>query len=47
MIKILKRILYIAGAVLSVAAIAGCNDFLAKPVSSEACLKAIKKFLGE
>lgn len=26
---------------------AGCNDFLAKPVSSEACLKAIKKFLGE
>ena len=30
MIKIMKRILYIAGAVLSVAAIAGCNDFLDK-----------------
>ena len=26
---------------------AGCNDFLAKPVSSESCLKSIKKFLGE
>ena len=26
---------------------AGCNDFLSKPVSSESCLKAIKKFLGE
>ena len=31
----------------SLAEEAGCNDFLAKPVSSEACLKAIKKFLGE
>ena len=26
---------------------AGCNDFLAKPVSSESCLNTIKKFLGE
>ncbi len=25
----------------------GCNDFLAKPVSSEECLAAIKKILGE
>jgi CheY-like chemotaxis protein len=26
---------------------AGCNDFLSKPVSSELCLKTIRKFLGE
>ena len=26
---------------------AGCNDFLSKPVSSELCLKTIKKFVGE
>ena len=26
---------------------AGCNDFLSKPVSSEACLVAIKRFFGE
>ena len=26
---------------------AGCNDFLSKPVSSEACLKTIRKFTGE
>jgi len=26
---------------------AGCNDFLAKPVSSDLCLMTIKKFLGE
>jgi CheY-like chemotaxis protein len=26
---------------------AGCNAFLAKPVSSDACLKVIKEFLGE
>ena len=26
---------------------AGCNDFLSKPVSSELCIKTIKKFLGE
>lgn len=26
---------------------AGCSDFLAKPVSSEACLKAIKRLIGE
>jgi len=26
---------------------AGCNDFLSKPVSSEACIEAIKKLLGE
>ena len=26
---------------------AGCNDFLAKPVSSELCLTAIRKFIGE
>ena len=26
---------------------AGCNDFLAKPVSSEACIETIKRFLGE
>ena len=26
---------------------AGCNDFLSKPVSSDLCLKTIRKFLGE
>ena len=26
---------------------AGCNDFIAKPVSSEQCLKIIKNLLGE
>jgi CheY-like chemotaxis protein len=26
---------------------AGCNDFMSKPVSSELCIKTIKKFLGE
>ena len=26
---------------------AGCNDFLSKPVSSDQCLKTIRKFLGE
>ena len=26
---------------------AGCNDFLAKPVSSEACIETIKKLIGE
>lgn len=26
---------------------AGCNDFLAKPVSSDLCLMTIKKYLGE
>ena len=26
---------------------AGCNDFLAKPVSSDNCLKTIAKFIGE
>ena len=26
---------------------AGCDDFLAKPVSSEACLNTIKKLVGE
>jgi CheY-like chemotaxis protein len=26
---------------------AGCNDFLSKPVSSELCLNAIKRLLGE
>ncbi len=26
---------------------AGCDDFLAKPVSSEACLATIKRFIGE
>ena len=26
---------------------AGCNDFLSKPVSSDLCLKTIKKFVGE
>jgi CheY-like chemotaxis protein len=26
---------------------AGCNDFLSKPVSSEACIETIKKLLGE
>ena len=26
---------------------AGCNDFLSKPVSSELCIKTIRKYLGE
>ncbi|MCH5309016.1 MAG: response regulator [Prevotella sp.] len=26
---------------------AGCDDFLSKPVSSSACLEAIKKLIGE
>ena len=26
---------------------AGCNEFLSKPVSSDLCLKTIRKFLGE
>ena len=26
---------------------AGCDDFLSKPVSSDLCLKSIRKFLGE
>ena len=26
---------------------AGCDDFLSKPVSSELCLKTIKKLIGE
>jgi len=26
---------------------AGCNDFLSKPVSSDSCLKTIRKFLKE
>ena len=26
---------------------AGCNDFLSKPVSSELCLKTIRRFIGE
>ena len=26
---------------------AGCDDFLSKPVSSEACLETIKRFVGE
>jgi CheY-like chemotaxis protein len=26
---------------------AGCNDFLAKPVSSEACIATIKNLIGE
>ncbi len=26
---------------------AGCEDFLAKPVSSDLCLKVIRKYLGE
>ena len=25
----------------------GCNDFLSKPVSSDLCLKTIKKLIGE
>ncbi|MBR1388057.1 MAG: response regulator [Prevotella sp.] len=25
----------------------GCNDFLSKPVSSDLCIKTIKKFIGE
>lgn len=26
---------------------AGCDDFLSKPVSSDLCLKTIRKFVGE
>lgn len=26
---------------------AGCNDFLAKPVSHDTCLKMIEKYIGE
>jgi CheY-like chemotaxis protein len=26
---------------------AGCNDFLSKPVSSELCIKTIRKYIGE
>ncbi len=26
---------------------AGCDEFLSKPISSELCLKTIKKFVGE
>ena len=26
---------------------AGCDDFLAKPVSSDACIETIRKFIGE
>lgn len=26
---------------------AGCDDFLSKPVSSDLCLKTIKRFVGE
>jgi CheY-like chemotaxis protein len=26
---------------------AGCDDFLSKPVSSEACIETIKRFVGE
>ena len=26
---------------------AGCDDFLAKPVSSDSCLSTIKRFVGE
>lgn len=26
---------------------AGCNDFLSKPVSSDLCIKTIRKFIGE
>jgi len=29
------------------AMVAGCNDFLSKPVSSDLCIKAIKRVLGE
>jgi len=29
------------------AMMAGCNDFLSKPVSSDLCIKAIKRVLGE
>ena len=29
------------------ALMAGCNDFLAKPVSSEPCLKTIRNLIGE
>ena len=26
---------------------AGCNDFLSKPVSSDVCIKTIRKYIGE
>jgi CheY-like chemotaxis protein len=26
---------------------AGCNDFLSKPVSSDICIKTIRKYIGE
>ena len=29
------------------AMLAGCTDFLSKPVSSDICLKTIRKILGE
>jgi len=29
------------------AMVAGCNDFLSKPVSSDLCIKTIKRVLGE
>jgi len=29
------------------AMVAGCNDFLSKPVSSDLCIKTIRKYLGE
>ena len=29
------------------AMLAGCNDFLSKPVSSDLCIKTIQKYLGE
>ena len=29
------------------AMLAGCSDFVSKPVSSDLCLKTIQKFLGE
>lgn len=29
------------------AMLAGCNDFLSKPVSSDLCIKTIQKYIGE
>ena len=29
------------------AMLAGCNDFLSKPVSSDLCIKTIRNFIGE
>ena len=29
------------------AMLAGCNDFLSKPVSSDLCIKTIRKYLGD